>query len=106
MSTSPTLSDAPRFTSRDKSLPRWSIQQARATVAPWLASALIVAFTTVVLQLVRRGIGLEVANVSLGYIVAVLLAAISNGLGPGVLALLPGGFFDRDIGAGFLMRYR
>ncbi len=57
-----------------------------ALAGRWLWSTLIVALTTVVLHLIRRSIGLEVANVSLGYIVAVLLAAISFGLGPGVLA--------------------
>lgn len=55
-------------------------------VGGWLWSGLIVALTTLVLHLVRRSIGLEVANVSLGYIVAVLLVAINYGLGPGVLA--------------------
>ena len=52
----------------------------------WLCSALIVVLTTMALQFIRHSIGLEVANVSLGYIVAVLLIAITYGLGPGVLA--------------------
>lgn len=58
----------------------------RPRVNRWLWPTLLVALTTVVLQLIQRTIGLEVANVSLGYIVAVLMVAIGNGLGPGILA--------------------
>ena len=54
--------------------------------AQWLSSAVIVVLATVVLQFIRQTVGLEVTNVSLGYIVAVLVVAITYGLGPGVLA--------------------
>ncbi len=49
-------------------------------------SIAIVVLATALLLLIRVGIGLEVANISLGYIVAVLLAAITYGLGAGVVA--------------------
>jgi two-component system sensor histidine kinase KdpD len=58
----------------------------RTMPARWLFSTVIVVLTTAVLQFIRQTIGLAVANVSLGYIVAVLLVAITYGLGPGVLA--------------------
>ena len=45
-----------------------------------------VALTTLLLQAVKATVGLEGANISLGYIVAVLVVAITYGLGPGVVA--------------------
>lgn len=53
-------------------------------------SVVFVALATLALEAIRASVGLEVANISLGYIVAVLLVAISYGLGPGVLASLLG----------------
>src|SRR4051794_31823931 len=52
----------------------------------YLWSMVIVVVATALLSVVLHAIGLEVANIALGYIVAVLLAAITYGLGPGVLS--------------------
>ncbi len=52
----------------------------------YLWSVAVVALATALLLLLQTVIGLEVANISLGYLVAVLLVAIWHGLLPGVVA--------------------
>ncbi|MBV9791827.1 MAG: DUF4118 domain-containing protein [Chloroflexi bacterium] len=59
---------------------------ARSSTFGYVWSCGIVVLTTALLFVVQHTVGLQVANISLGYIVAVLLAAISYGLGPGVVA--------------------
>ncbi|HEY0738054.1 MAG TPA: ATP-binding protein [Herpetosiphonaceae bacterium] len=58
----------------------------RSSTFGYVWSCGIVVLTTGLLFIVQHTLGLQVANISLGYIVAVLLAAISYGLGPGVVA--------------------
>src|SRR5262245_59416460 len=56
----------------------------QARWAPYAVSALATVATTILLTLVQHGLNLF--NVSLLYLATVLLCAISNGLGPGVVA--------------------
>lgn len=57
---------------------------ARSSTFGYVWSCGIVGLTTALLFVVQHTVGLQVANISLGYIVAVLLAAISAGRhGPG-----------------------
>ena len=51
-------------------------------------SVTLVAAATALLQLIQRFIGIEVANISLGYIVVVLVAALTYGLGPAITATM------------------
>jgi two-component system, OmpR family, sensor histidine kinase KdpD len=68
------------------------IAQTSLPVARWVAlrsyvsSTLLVVAGTALFQAVQPLVGLEAANILLGYIVVVLLAAVTYGLGPAILA--------------------
>lgn len=61
-------------------------KRTRLPLLGYLWSIGTVALATAVLLVLHNVVGLETANISLGYIVAVLLVAVWNGLGPGVVA--------------------
>ena len=63
-----------------------SSQRTSVRLLAYVWSAALVAAATALLQLIQQFIGIEVANISLGYILVVLVAALSYGLGPAIAA--------------------